>query len=270
MGQLGEIDRTLFVMKKLLIIFLFSLFSFNAMAIEKINVIKHSRPGGLIDRLNEIIALSLGERFGEFIQVPNCVAAKKIIENSTTPILTAWPTERQAVGQPCKVDDKFFISTYSNSPYHITYFAGNDKASDINYLLTGEIKIGVWDSAFWYKPQSQFILDMNPKAKVIRYKSKPFRTALASGEIDYKMVSFPGDDPVIAILDGQGLMKEHKFSNMGYSLLLFGNIDFDIREIYESDAWEQRRDVTHKAWLKGKSKGNKLQKVNKLLKAISE
>ena len=51
-------------MKKLFIIFLLTLFSFNAVAVEKINVIKHSRPGGLIDRLNEIIALSLGERFG--------------------------------------------------------------------------------------------------------------------------------------------------------------------------------------------------------------
>ena len=65
-------------------------------------------------------------------------------------------------------------------------------------------------------------------------------------------------------------MKDHKFSNMGYSLLLFGNIDFDVKEIYESDAWDQRRDVTHQAWMKGKSKENKLQNVNKLLKAISE
>jgi len=257
-------------MKKLFIIFLLTFFSFNAVAVEKINVIKHSRPGGLIDRLNEIIALSLGERFGEFIEVPNCVAAKKIIENSDTPILTAWPTERQAVGQPCQVDDNFFISTYSNSPYHITYFKDNKKASNIDHLLTGEIKIGVWDSAFWYKPQKEFIEAMNPNAKVIRYKSKPFRTALASGEIDYKMVSFPGDDPVIAVLDGKHFLKDHKFANMGYSLLLFGNFEFNVDLIYDSDAWQDRRDITHKPWMKGKSKENKLDKVSKLLTAISE
>ena len=34
---------------------------------------------------------------------------------------------------------------------------------------------------------------------VIKYKSKPFRTALPSGEVDYKLDSFPGDNPVIVV-----------------------------------------------------------------------
>ena len=256
-------------MKKLIITIFATLFCLNAMALEKINVIKHSRPGGLIDRLNVILAESLGERFGVFIEVANCVAAKKVIENAKQPIITAWPTERQADGQPCAVDDKYFISTYSNSPYHITYFAGNQEAADINHLLTGDIKIGVWDSAFWYAPQKEFIEALNPKAKVIRYKSKPFRTALASGEIDYKMVSFPGEDPVIAIMNGEELLPEHRFSDMGYSLLLVGNVQFNMRKIYQSDAWKNRTDKTHQPWLPGQFKGYQLKMVNRLLEAIT-
>ena len=58
-------------MKKLIITIFATLFCLNAMALEKINVIKHSRPGGLIDRLNVILAESLGERFGVFIEVAN-------------------------------------------------------------------------------------------------------------------------------------------------------------------------------------------------------
>ena len=52
-------------MKKLLLLVAF-LFCTNAVA-EKIDVIKHSKPGGLIDRMNEVIAHSLGDKFGEFI-----------------------------------------------------------------------------------------------------------------------------------------------------------------------------------------------------------
>jgi len=257
-------------MKKLFLILLVTLFSFNAIALEKINVIKHSRPAGLIDRLNVILAEALGERFGVFIEVANCVAAKKVMENSKQPVITAWPTERQFGGQPCTVDNKYFISTYSNSPYHITYFSSNEQAADINHLRTGDIKIGVWDSAFWYAPQKEFILSLNPNAKVIRYKSKPFRTALASGEIDYKMVSFPGEDSVIAIMDGESLLPEHKFSNMGYSLLLFGNINVNIESIYESDAWANRRDVTHQPWMRGQFKLYKLKEVERMLNEIGE
>ena len=256
-------------MKKIILIVLLTLFCLNASA-EKINVIKHSRPGGLIDRLNNIIAEALGDNFGVFIEVPNCVMAKKIIENSKTPVLTAWPTERQADGQPCKVSDDYFVSTYSNSPYHITYFANNNQAKDLNHLMHGDIKIGVWDSAFWYPPQKEFIRSLNPKAKVIRYKSKPFRTALASGEIDYKMVSFPGEDPVIAIMDGETLLPEHRFANMGYSLLLFGNINFDIEKIYSSDTWRDRRDQTHTPWLRGQFKEYQIKVVKELLQEISE
>jgi hypothetical protein len=57
---------------------------------------------------------------------------------------------------------------------------------------------------------------------------------------------------------------------MGYSLLLFGNFEFNVDLIYDSDAWQDRRDITHKPWMKGKSKENKLDKVSKLLTAISE
>ncbi len=258
-----------FDMKKFIFTFIVFVFCFNAYA-EKINVIKHSRPGGLIDRLNILIAESLGDNFGEFIEVPNCVMAKKIMESSKTPVLTAWPTERQADGQPCKLSEDYFVSTYSNSPYHITYFKDNKKAEDINYLLNGDIKIGVWDSAFWYPPQKEFILSLNPKAKIIRYKSKPFRTALASGEIDYKMVSFPGEDPVIAIMDGETLLPEHKFSNMGYSLLLFGNFRYNMEQIYSSDSWKERRDQTHQPWMRGQFKEYQIKIVKELLQEISE
>ena len=139
------------------------------------------------------------------------------------------------------LDDKYVLGTFVKSPYHLVYFDDNAEASDINHLLKGEnIKVGVWDSAFWSAAQAKFFEDLNPNIKTIRYKSKPFRTALASGEIDYKLVSFPGENPVIAVLGenqygaktGEDLLPGHVFADMGYSYLVAGNIDFDYTIVF--------------------------------------
>ncbi len=256
-------------MKKIFLLLAF-LFCTNAIA-EKIDVIKHSRPGGLIDRMNELIAESLGDNFGEFIKVENCLQAKKIIENTKGEVLTAWPTEREAEGSPCNLKNNFILSTFSNSPYHITYFESNTQAADINFLKSGEeVIVGVWDSNFWAPAQTKFLQDLNPNIKVVRYKSKPFRTALASGEIDYKLVSFPGNDPVLAIMNGETLLPEHEFSDMGYSMMFVGNFFYNVRAVYRSTAWEQRKDKTHMPWLDGQFRQYKIKFVEEMLSAISK
>jgi len=252
------------------IIFFILMFTATSFA-EKIDVVKHSRAGGLIDRMNEVIAKSLGDNFGQFIKVENCVQAVKVIEQSKGKVLTAWPTEREAEGNPCNLDNKFLLSTFSNSPYHITYFGGNAEASDINFLTNGsEVIVGVWDSNFWAPPQTAFLQSINPNIKVVRYKSKPFRTALASGEIDYKVVSFPGQDPVIAIMDGKHLNIDHKFSNMGYSMMFVGNFDYDISRVYSSVEWQDRKDSTHQPWMPDLSKDEQINRVENMLSAIKE
>ena len=82
-------------MKKILVLLLL-LIGTTAYA-DKIDVIKHSRAGGLIDRMNEVIALSLGDRFGKFIKVENCIQAKQIISEAKGKVITAWPTERETL-----------------------------------------------------------------------------------------------------------------------------------------------------------------------------
>ena len=76
-------------MKKIILTLLITLFTFSAYA-EKINVMKYSRPGGLSDRMSQLIVEALGDRFGEMITVKNCVEAKKVFENSPDPVVTAW------------------------------------------------------------------------------------------------------------------------------------------------------------------------------------
>jgi len=255
--------------KKIIVV---ALLMFNTSALaEKVNVIKHSRPGGLIDRMNEIIAQSLGDKFGEFIKVENCVKATKVIEKSKDKVLTAWPTERESNGNPCNLDNRYLLSTFSNSPYHITYFRGNSEASDLNFLLTGkEVVIGVWDSDFWAPPQTAFLQSLNPNVKVVRYKSKPFRTALASGEIDYKVVSFPGQDPVLAIMDGETLNPTHQFSDMGYSMMFVGNFEYNIVDVYNSKAWKDRTDKTHRPWMSTLPRQKQIDAVEVMLSAITD
>jgi len=256
-------------MKRIFFI-LFLIMSTNAHA-EKIDVVKHSRPGGLIDRMNEVIAQSLGDDFGEFINVGNCAQAKRVKETSKSKVLTALPTEREANDSPCNLDNSYLLSTFSNSPYHITYSKDNVPAGELDNFIKGtDIIVGVWDSNFWAPPQTEYLQSINPNIKVVRYKSKPFRTALASGEIDYKIVSFPGNDPVLAIMDGNGLNPGHRFSDMGYSMMFVGNFTYDVQEVYKTQAWQERKDKTHQQWMPGLARDEQVATVEKMLLQISE
>jgi len=256
---------------------LITLFGFSAYA-EKINVLKYSRPGGLSDRMTTIIAEALGDRLGEVITVKNCVEAKKVFENSPDPVVSVWSTEYQYGGKKCTLADDLIQGTYVKSPYHLVYFTGNEEAADMDFLLKGkDVKVGVWDSAFWSAAQGKFFSDLNPNIKTIRYKSKPFRTALASGEIDYKLVSFPGENQVIAVLGenqydaptGAELLPGHVFSDLGYSYLMAGNIDFDYSFIFDSSAWTERsRDVTYQPWMPGASRSEQIQAAYDMLDAV--
>ena len=267
------------MIKKIILTLLITVFSFSAYA-EKINVLKYSRPGGLSDRMSQLIVDALGDDFGEMITVKNCVEAQKVLENSTAPIVTAWSTEYQYGGKKCTLDDKYVLGTFVKSPYLLVYFDGNTEASDINHLLKGKnIKIAVWDSAFWSAAQAKFFKDLNPNIKVIKYKSKPFRTALPSGEVDYKLVSFPGDNPVIVVLGenqygaktGEDLLPGHVFADMGYSYLVAGNTDFDYTIVFESDAWKNRtRDITYTPWMLGSSKKEQLNTAYKMLNNVGK
>lgn len=266
-------------MKKIILTLFITMLSFSAYA-DKINVLKYSRAGGLSDRMSQLIADALGDRFGEIITVKNCVEAKKVFEGSPDPVVTAWSTEYQYGGKKCTLDDKFVLGTFVKSPYHLVYLEGNKVASDVNHLLKGkDVKIGVWDSAFWSAAQSKFFVDLNPNIKVIKYKSKPFRTALPSGEIDYKLVSFPGENPVIAVLGenqynaktGEELLPGHVFADMGYSYLVAGNVAFDYTIVFQSDAWLKRtRDITYTPWMLGEAKDKQLDRAYKMLNEVGK
>ena len=153
-------------------------------------------------------------------------------------------------------------------------------ASNIDHLLKGkDVKIAVWDSAFWSAAQAKFFEDLNPNIKVIRYKSKPFRTALPSGEVDYKLVSFPGENPVIAVLGenqygaktGEDLLPGHVFADIGYSYLVAGNIDFDYTIVFQSDAWLKRtRDVTYTPWMLGEGKSDQISRAYQMLNEVGK
>ena len=266
-------------MKKIILTLLITMFTFSAYA-EKINVMKYSRPGGLSDRMATLIADALGDRLGEIITVKNCVEAMKVFENSPDPVVTAWSTEYQYGGKKCTLENKFVLGTFVKSPYHLVYLNGNNEASDINHLLKGkDVKIAVWDSAFWSAAQAKFFRDLNPNIKVIKYKSKPFRTALPSGEVDYKLVSFPGENPVIAVLGenqygaktGEDLLPGNVFADMGYSYLVVGNTDFDYTTVFESDAWKNRtRDITYTPWMLGSSKKEQLDTAYQMLNNVGK
>jgi hypothetical protein len=265
-------------MKKIIIAFTMLFFATMAYAETKIDLVKHTRPGGLNDRMINVVAEALGDRFGKFIETSNCLQAKKVLENSKTPVATVWSSQTEHGSQPCNLDDSMLLSTFTNSPYHITYFAENKEAS-LEHLKTGkDVKVGLWDSNFWSAPQRQFLIDLNPNIKTIRYKSKPLRTALASGEIDYKVLSFPGKDPVLAalgendygVITGQDLLPGHPFADLGYQYLLVGvGIDIDLAStVFESEAWANRRDTTHKPYLQDLSREKQLSTVMVMLDKI--
>ena len=57
---------------------------------------------------------------------------------------------------------------------------------------------------------------------------------------------------------------------MGYSFLLAGNVKFDVAKIYESDAWANKKDTTHKPWMQDLSRTQQLEAVIKMLTTIGK
>jgi len=269
--------------KKLLVVAVAcaTLLGANAFAADnKIDVVKYSRPGGLTDRMNANIAAALGDRFGEFIQVKGCGAAKKVIMNSNRTTVAAWDTQYFAdqsdgTDGPCSVPEKNFLGTLANAPYYVCHMAENTTAS-IEHLKTGNVKVAVWDSAFYAVPQEQFINSINPAAKVIRYKTKPFKTALPSGEVDYKMSTIPssGEKCIVVLgntdeglVTGKSLSPDSPFAEFGYSYTVIGNVPFNkaqfMNNILNSTAWAERKDQKYQSWNVG------MQGVKTLLRNIS-
>ena len=247
-------------MKKLvaLTVAAMAMFTSVAMAGDKINVVKYSRAGGLTDRMNENIAAALGDNFGEFIQVKGCAAAKKVIESSSTPTVAAWQTEYLVKDGKCSVDENLFQGSLASAPYYICHMADNAQAADVNFFKNGDIKVALWDSAFWSVPQTDFIQSVNPKAKVITYKSKPFKTALPSGEVDYKMSTIPKDgEACVAVLgetgegipSGKSFGTDSNFAELGYMYSIVGTAEVQ-KTVHSSDAWANRKDTKYQTQVK--------------------
>jgi hypothetical protein len=99
-------------------------------------------------------------------------------------------------------------------------------------------------------------MSANPNAKVIRYKSKQFRTALPSGEVDYKMSTIPKDgESCLVVLGetgediatGKSLGTESKFSELGYAYVIAGTENVQDT-VHGSDAWANRKDTKYVKW----------------------
>ena len=245
-------------MKKIITIIMLTLIGLlpSANASDKIDVVKYSTAGGLTDRMNDIIAESLGDKFGQFVNVNGCAAAKRVIENSENPTVAAWSVEYLAEDNSCLVDREYFKGTMASAQYYICHMSDNKKAATMDYFRKGNIKVAVWDSAFWSVPQTDFVMSANPKAKVIRYKSKQFSTALPSGEVDYKMSTIPKDgetclivlgDTGEGIATGKSLGTESKFSELGYAYVIVGTEDVQDT-VHNSEAWTNRKDTKYGKW----------------------
>lgn len=245
-------------MKKIVTIIMLIMVSLlpSVMASDKIDVVKYSRAGGLTDRMNDLIAESLGDRFGTFINVKGCAAAKRVIENNENSTVAAWSVEYLAEGNSCLVDKEYFKGTMASAPYYVCHLSDNKKAASMDHFMKGEIKVALWDSAFWSVPQTDFIMSANPKAKVIRYKSKQFKTALPSGEVDYKMSTIPKDGETCLIVlgetgegipTGKSLGTKSKFSELGYAYAIVGTENVQDT-VHNSDAWTNRKDTKYSKW----------------------
>jgi hypothetical protein len=206
--------------------------------------------------MNDLIAESLGDKFGQFINVKGCAAAKRVIENNENSTVAAWSVEYLAEGNSCLVDREYFKGTLASAPYYVCHLSDNEKAASMDYFRKGKIKVAVWDSAFWSVPQTDFIMSANPEAKVIRYKSKQFKTALPSGEVDYKMSTIPkdGESCLIVlgetnegIVTGKSLGTTSKFSELGYAYVIVGTENVQDT-VHESNAWTNRKDTKYSKW----------------------
>jgi tripartite-type tricarboxylate transporter receptor subunit TctC len=237
-------------------------------AADKIDVLQHSRAGGLGDRMVTYIADALGDQFGERIVVDNCAAAVQYLKKAKNPVITAMPFESMAdqndgSKNPCAIDKKHFIEMYAASPWSVCHRSDNTAAT-IDALRNQKVRVGVWQNGFYGPRFIKFMEAINPNAKVIPYKAaKMYRAALVAGEIDFSISTVAKDGescPVIlsdkviddAEITAMELEPKAPYSVLGYSYFFAGaNLrNIDIAEIvFSSDTWKNRRDQRYDVFM---------------------
>jgi|TARA_R110001592_G_scaffold55490_3_gene169496 tripartite-type tricarboxylate transporter receptor subunit TctC len=231
----------------------------------KVDVVQYSKPGGQADRMVTYVQDSLGDNFGQRIVVDSCAAAKKVLMNTDNPTVVAWMTELnspQSDGSPnpCKLDDNMFIGYLAASPWSICHRTDNADAT-IDALTSEKIRVGVWRSAHYNKKFNDFLVAMNPDAKMIPYKKgSEYRAALAAGELDFTITTMGKDgeicpivfsatteDSVQATMVASQIAPDAPNTEMTYNYTLWGvnmdsvNMDL-ISEVHASEGWKNRRD----------------------------
>ena len=103
-------------------------------AADKIDVLQHTRAGGLGDRMVTYIADALGDQFGERIVVDNCAAAVQYLKKAKNPVITAMPFESMAKQNDgsknaCAISKKHFIEMYAASPWSVCHRSDNAAAT---------------------------------------------------------------------------------------------------------------------------------------------
>lgn len=255
-----------------------------AIAGEKIDVIQYTKAGAQADRMITYVQESLGDRFGERIIVENCAAAKKVLLSTKNPTVVAWMTELNAPqsdgsASPCLLDDSMFIGYLAASPWSICHRTDNASAT-FDALKTGDIRVGVWRSAYYNKKFKEFLTAMNPNAKMIPYKKgSEYRAALAAGEIDFSISTLGKDGetcPVVfnttvegssgAIALAKDLAPNAPSSVMSYNYTLWA-VNMDVvnnnllQTIYGSDAWANRKDNRYFPFMTDATREQQLQSI---------
>tara|TARA_B100000780_G_C21124727_1_gene456011 strand:+ start:3016 stop:3837 length:822 start_codon:yes stop_codon:yes gene_type:complete len=264
-------------MKKILLTIIGTLFLVTSASVsfaaDKIDVLQHSRAGGLGDRMVTYIANALGDQFGEKIIVDNCAAAVQYLKKAKNPVITAMPFETMAKQNDgsknaCAIDKRMFIQMYAASPWSVCHRTDNAEAT-INALRNNKVRVGVWQNGFYGPRFIAFMKAINPNAKVIPYKkAKMYRAALVAGEIDFSISTVAKDGescPVVlndtlvgdAQITATELEPNAPYSVLGYSYFFAGkNIKrIDVPAIvFSSNAWNNRRDHRYDVFMTGDSK----------------
>ena len=249
--------------KKVLLLLAGLSFTSFAYAEEKIDIIQFGKTGAQGDRMITYIADSLGDQFGERIVVDNCASGKDVLMQTDRPTVIAWYNELQAPQadgspNPCALSKNEFLGYLAGAPWSICHRTDNSQAT-IEYLKTGNIRVGTWQSGYYAPRFDSIITAINPNARIIPYKKgSEYRAALAAGEIDFSISTIAKDGETCSVIlapeitneaqiRGIDLAPDNQHAILSYTYFLAGvnmdNINIDILDnLYSSEAWANRRD----------------------------
>jgi len=259
-------------MKKL--IFAAAVLSFGivsqASAQDKIDTLNFARPGGLMNRIVDIVSETLGDRHGERIDLKGCAAAIEYLKTTDRPtIATGYPDMQAGDNNPCAVELETFHGYLGASPFYMCV-REEDKEGAIDRLMNDKVLVGYADWSWIRKQSNRLVAELNSNAKAVPYKSaKQYRAALVAGEIDF-MLSTQGKDgefcPVIfaptlqndAVITGAELAPNGVVAkDFAYTTYLIGaNLpnDGEIQALtLGSEGWANRTDTRYEDFMPGAS-----------------